>query len=203
MDALTITRYLADRKREYAQLHSQQLLQSLHIKEYVEIEDKKDELFKKRLEFISMSKSLREVMAVETGYRQLKRYFVEMIGMSDEDAACAADKYNEGSRIFDKFPQILQNLSNCPSLDIRDLTIHELSLAGKQNWVLRRSALSKKPRKSADGNVPTPVDWNDVQVSVDALVRSRWFDEAKSNPPLVAYIMENINQRVVGRALNS
>ena len=117
MDALTITRYLADRKREYAQLHSQQLLQSLHIKEYVEIEDKKDELFKKRLEFISMSKSLREVMAVETGYRQLKRYFVEMIGMSDEDAARAADKYNEGSRIFDKeqpAPSCLHNGKNQP-----------------------------------------------------------------------------------------
>ena len=74
-----------------------------------------------------MSKSLREVMVRDTGYRQLKRYFVEMIGMADEDAKHAADKYNEGNRIYDKFPKVLQNISNCPGLDIRDLTIHDIS----------------------------------------------------------------------------
>ena len=102
MDALTITAYLADKKTEYSRLHSQQLLQALHVKEYVEIESKKDELFQKKMEFITMSKCLREVMTRETGYRQLKRYFEEMIGMTDEDAKHAADKYNEGSRIYDE-----------------------------------------------------------------------------------------------------
>ena len=207
MDALTITTYLADKKMEYSRLHSRQLLQSLHLKEYVEIETKKDELFMKKMEFISMSKSLREVMVRETGYRQLKRYFVQEIGMTDEDATHAADKYNEGSRIYDKFPQIVMNLSICPALDIRDLTIHELSLAGKLNWVIRRSALVKgNKRELGNGNgipVPTPVDWNDVQLSVSNIVATKWYDDAKGNPHLVAHIMEKINERVVYKAMNS
>ena len=203
MDALTITAYLADKKTEYSRLHSQQLLQALHVKEYVEIESKKDELFQKKMEFITMSKCLREVMTRETGYRQLKRYFVEMIGMTDDDAKHAADKYNEGSRIFDKFPEIIKNISNCPSLDIRDLTVHELSLASKANWVLRRSTLSKNKKKPLDGNVQTPVDWNNVQQSVDDIVSSDWFYDAKANPPLVAYIMDKINERVVNKSMNS
>ena len=201
MDVAAITNYLADKKQEYSRLLSHQLVQYLHYKEYVEIETKKDELFKKKMEFISMAKSLREVMVRDTGYRQLKRYFVEMIGMADEDAKHAADKYNEGSRIYDKFPKILQNISNCPALDIRDLTIHELSLAGTQNWVIRRTALSKSKKKPANGTVPAPIDWNDVQLTVDDIVARNWFDDAKDNPPLVAYIMDKINERVVGKAL--
>ena len=201
MDASAITTYLADKKQEYSRLQSHQLVQHLHYKEYVEIETKKDELFKKKIEFISMAKSLREAMVRDTGYRQLKRYFVEMIGMADEDAKHAADKYNEGSRIYDKFPKILQNLSNCPALDIRDLTIHELSLAGSQNWVIRRTALSKSKKKPANGTVPAPIDWNDVQLRVDDIVARNWFDDAKDNPSLVAYIMDKINERVVGKTL--
>ena len=85
MDSHAITTYLSDKKNEYSRLHSHQLLQ-LHVKEYIEIETKKDELFQKKMEFISMSKSLREVMVRDTGYRQLKRYFVDMIRMTDEDS---------------------------------------------------------------------------------------------------------------------
>ena len=113
------------------------------------------------------------------------------------------EKDNEGSRIYDKFPQVLRNLSRCPELDIRDLTIHELSLAGKPSWVLRRSALlGNKKKPSANKTIATPVDWADVQLSVDDITASQWFDTAKSNPPLVAYIMDKINDRVVNKAVN-
>ena len=203
MDSLAITTYLSDRKTEYSRLHTRQILQALHVKEYVEIENKKDELFKKKMEFLSMSKSLREVMLRETGHRQLKRYLVDMIGMTNDAATHAADKYNEGSRIYDKFPQVLRNLSRCPELDIRDLTIHELSLAGKPSWVLRRSALlGNKKKPSANKTIATPVDWADVQLSVDDITASQWFDTAKSNPPMVAYIMDKINETVVIKAVN-
>lgn len=205
MDSHAIITYLSEKEKEYSRLHSHQLLQCLHVKEYIEIETKKDELFQKKMEFISMSKSLRVAMVRDTGYRQLKRYFVDMIRMTDDDATYAADKYNEGSRIYDKFPQILKNLSRCPELDIRDLTIHELSLAGKPSWVLRRSALvrnKQKPSPNSTANTP-PVDWADVQLSVDDITASQWFDTAKSNPQLVAYIMDKINERVVNKAVNA
>ena len=107
MDAIAIKTYLQDKKTEYTRFHSRQLFQSLHVKKYVDIESKKDELFKAKVDFVSMSKSLREVMVRETGYRQLKKFFVEMIGMTDEKATHAADKYNEGSWIYDKFPFLM------------------------------------------------------------------------------------------------
>ena len=122
MDSHAIITYLSEKEKEYSRLHSHQLLQCLHVKEYIEIETKKDELFQKKMEFISMSKSLRVAMVRDTGYRQLKRYFVDMIRMTDDDATYAADRYNEGSRIYDKFPQIMKNLSRCPELDIRNFS---------------------------------------------------------------------------------
>ena len=102
MDSHAILTYLSEKEKEYLCLHSHQLLQCLHVKEYIEIETKKDELFQKKMEFISMSKSLRVAMVRDTGYRQLKRYFVDMIWMTD--VTYTADKYDEGSRIYDKFP---------------------------------------------------------------------------------------------------
>ena len=46
-----------------------------------------------------------------------------------------------------------------------------------------------------------PIDWNDVQLTIDDIVARNWFDDAKDNPPLVAYTMDKINERVVGKAL--
>ena len=40
-----------------------------------------------------------------------------------------------------------------------------------------------------------------MQLTVDDIVASNWFDDAKDNPPLVAYIMDKIIERVVGKAL--
>ena len=202
MDAIAITTYLQDKKTEYTRFHSRQLLQALHVKKYVDIESKKDELFNAKVDFVSMSKSLREVMVRETGYRQLKKFFVEMIDMTDEEATHAADKYNEGSRIYDKFPMIIENLSKCPNLDIRDLTIHELALAKKPSWVLRRSAVvANKKKPSGNGAVGAEVDWDNVQQSVDMITSSDWYEEAKDNPPLVAYIMDKVNDRVIGKSM--
>ena len=49
MDVAAITTYLTDKKQEYSRLPSHQLVQYLHYKEYVEIETKKNELFKKKM----------------------------------------------------------------------------------------------------------------------------------------------------------
>ena len=67
---------------------------------------------------------------VESGYKQLKRYLITKCGMmNDADAQHNADKYNEGSRIHDKFSLIVDNCAQCSDIDIRDLTVKELALA--------------------------------------------------------------------------
>ena len=95
--------YLDEKKVAYSILSHRQVLQSLRFKEYVEIEEKKDEVFKKRMDFFVLAKCLREAMVRETGYRQLKRYLMNEIGMDQEDARSTADSYNQGCRTHDKF----------------------------------------------------------------------------------------------------
>ena len=123
------------------------MLQALNYKEYVGIESKKHDLFLQRIEFICMANCLKQAMARESGYKQLKRYLVNEWGMSDADAQHDPDKYNEGSRIYHKFPVIVNNCAQCPNLDIRNLTVNELSLATNLSWVIRRSTMTRDKRK--------------------------------------------------------
>lgn len=82
MDENTIIEYLEEKKVAYSVLNHRQVLESLHFKEYVEIEEKKDEVFKKRMNFFVLAKCLREAMLRDTGYRQLKRYLMNEIGIA-------------------------------------------------------------------------------------------------------------------------
>ena len=79
-------------------------------------------------------------MVRDTGYPQLKRYFVNMFNMPDKQAA---DKYDESCRVFDLFDQVIQNAEEKNGLDILDLTLHKLALAHRNNWVIRRATISK------------------------------------------------------------
>ena len=87
------------------------MLQALNYKEYVGIESKKHDLFLQRIEFICMANCLKQAMARESGYKQLKRDLVNEWGMSDADAQHDPDKYNERSRMSHKFPVIINNCS--------------------------------------------------------------------------------------------
>ena len=82
MDENTIIDYLHEKRVAYSVLSHRQVLQSLRFKEYIEIEEKKDEVFKKRMDFFVLAKCLKEAMVWETGYRQLKRYLVNEIGLN-------------------------------------------------------------------------------------------------------------------------
>ena len=111
-------------------------------------------------------------MQRETGYRQLKRYLTSEYGMSDAVAKHNADKYNEGSRIYNKFPLIVNNCVHCYGIDIRDLTIKELSLAVNMSWLIRRAALTKSKKKAVPDDVALDVDFASVQKSVEQILAS-------------------------------
>ena len=176
------------------------LLQALNLQEYIHIEDKKRELFLKRIDFICMVKSLKIAMARESGYKQLKRYLITECGMNDADAQHNADKYDEGSRIYDKFSLIVDNCAQCPDIDIRDLTVKELALAVNLSWVIRRGALIKTKAKVVPADLLVQVDLASVQQSVDQILTSDWYAVAKDNPALVANIMNQISERVVSNS---
>ena len=165
--------------------------------EYIDIEDKKRSLFLNRIDFICMANCLKIAMQRESGYKQLKRYLTTEYGMSEAIAQHNADKYNEGSRIYNKFPLIVNNCAQCHGIDIRDLTIKELSLAINMSWLVRRAVLTKAKKKVVPRDVAVDVDLASVQQSVDQMLSSNWYAAARDNPALVTNIMNQISDRVV------
>ena len=117
--------------------------------------------------------------------------------MSATIAQHNADKYNEGSRIYNKFPFIVNNCARCHGIDIRDLTLKELSLAINMSWLLRRAVLTKAKKKNIPRDVAVDVDLASVQQSVDQILASDWYAAARDNPALVANIMNQISERIV------
>ena len=147
MDEESIQQYFQTKQGSYSTLSHQEVLNELHHKEYVEIEDLKDILFEKKLDYLLLANQLKQAMLVQTGYKQLKRYLVNEMGMSDDKAKSSADKYNKASRTYKKFNDIIRNVAAHPKLDITDLTISELHLAVREDWVRRRSAIVKGAEK--------------------------------------------------------
>ncbi len=176
-------------------------MQSLNYKEYVDIEDKKDILFEKRLEYICLAESFYVAMIRETGYTQMKRFFKAEYLMEDGEAGRLADKYNLAHRVYEKFDKIVENCEKC-KFDIRDLSLKEMPLVYAESgkvWLIRRKALSRGSNHQSDGKGPD-VNWQSVQETVDLISGSDWFKSAKANPFQVAYIMNEIGRRVVAKS---
>ena len=72
MDTETVTRYFEEKKIEFRRLTGDVILSSLNRIEYKEIEELKDELFRKRLDYFVLAKCLKERMILESSYKQLK-----------------------------------------------------------------------------------------------------------------------------------
>ena len=201
MDRSTAIEYFEGRIAYYQTFSCERLINSLSFNEFVEREDRKSDLFHKRVDFICMAESLKIAMVRETGYKQLKRYLKNHCGIEDCKAQRMADKFNEGSRIYRNFSTIINNCSKFSSIDIRDFTIKELSLAVNLSWIMRRNALIQANKKNISLHVPQVIDNESVEQSVDDILNSTWYLEAKDNPALVARIMNRISDRVINNAL--
>ena len=125
MDEKSIMDYFDQKRDEYSLLTRNQLMEWLLSKEYGEIEDLKDKLFKKRLDYFLLAKCLKEKMLRETGYKQLKRYLVYEVGMEDAKAKEAAMKYKT-CQTYNSFGRIIRNVTLFPKVDIRDLNINQI-----------------------------------------------------------------------------
>ena len=93
MDVEFVTRYFKDRRVKFIELDGDVIFNSLPRIEYHEIEEIKDELFKKRLDYFVLAKCSKERMLLESSYKQLKRYFVSVKRMNGDEAKLCANKY--------------------------------------------------------------------------------------------------------------
>ena len=76
MDQQTISRYFEERLPVVDN--------SINLQEYAVMEDKKTDLFYKKVDFLCMAESLKIAMVKETSCKQLKRYFKTYCGMEEE-----------------------------------------------------------------------------------------------------------------------
>jgi hypothetical protein len=170
----------------------------------VDRDERRHKLFLNRIDFVCMSEGLKIAMVRETGCKQFKRYFINYYGMNDTISQHNADKYNEGSRIYKKFPTIVNNCSKFPEIDIKDFTLHEMFLASNLSWVMRRNAaIQSKKRIKGKSPAFTVVDDIDVQQTVDKILNSNWYAAVKENPALVATVMNRISDTVVNNSIYS
>ena len=151
MDEDFVIDYFKLKHREFSRLTQHELFNSLLVNEYRDMEELKDSIFKRRLEYFTLAKCLKEKMISETGRKQLKRYLVVEFGMHDERARKTAKQYNAACRTYDKFRNILRNVSLFPKIDVRDLNIKQLQLAVNENWLRRYNAMLPSSNKGKTG----------------------------------------------------
>ena len=192
MEVNTIICYFEGKKLYFQTFNCETLLTSLHLNEYVDREDRKTELFFKKINFVCMAESLKIAVKRETDYKQLKHYLKMFVVKHN------ADKHNEGSRIHRNF---VNNCTKCANIDIRDFTVHELCLAVNLSWVMRRSASIQAKATGIILEDPVIIDERSVQQSVDNILNSAWYLEARRKPDLVANLMNRISERVVSNSL--
>ena len=201
MDHEGIMHYLSRQQTNYKELGSTAIITALNHNEYHEREVKKDEIFLKRLDFICLCSSLKESVLIESGYKQLKRYFMNSLKMDESLAKSSADKYNEGARVFNRFDEVVKNCEKCNFVDIRDLNVHEYFLALNLSWVMRRNATLETKMTIPINAEFVEIDQASVNECVQGILRSDWFKAARCKPNLVATVMNRISDRVVRDAI--
>ena len=142
-----ISDYLTAKCRDYSSLPHRDLYDLLKYKE-VDIEKEKDIMFRKKLDYFSLANHLKQAMLRDTGYKQLKPYFRYEIGLNEDDAKRAANRYNSACKTYNNFNIIVKNVACFPKIDIRDLTLCQLKLAVKMEWLhLHNASLSSDVKK--------------------------------------------------------
>ena len=134
-----------------------ELVDLLNYVEYVVIEDKKTELFKKRINYICLANSFQAAMERDYNMKQICRFLKKHWNYEKQAAQQMADRLNEARRVYKRLNNIVHNCYSCSHVDIRELTIHELYLANSLSWVIRPS-VDVKPKVKIPNNLPQQVD---------------------------------------------
>ena len=177
-----------------------ELVTLLNHLEYVVIEDKKTELFKKRINYICLANSFQAAMERDYKMKQICSFLKKYWYFEEKAAQQMANRLNEARRVYKRLGNIVHNCCSCSHVDIRGLTIHELYLANSLSWVIKRSA-EVKPKVNVPDNVSQAVDGGSVQNSINEILNSVWYQQAKDDPQLVASILQGISTRVINDSI--
>ena len=94
------------------------------------------DLFKEVLKSVAIAKAFRINAERESGYKQMKRHLV-FLGIESEEATSLARTLNNAVWVYDNLQRITNNLMlECPDIDMRRLSLHQLYLARDLSWCL-------------------------------------------------------------------
>ena len=164
--------------------------------EETELHNREMEVFQLRLQLICASHEFKVAMFRDYGRKSIKPFLMRYWLYDDTKATSTANKLNEAHRVFQNFAQITKNCFKCPHVKIFRLDMHELYLAKNMTWVIKQS-VDIKPASRTPPDVPIPIDAGSVEDSVQAILASDWYRDARDNPFLVANILKNITSRVI------
>ena len=102
---------------------------------------------------IVAAKAFKTVAERETGYRQVKRQLEAIFAGREFQGTLKklARRINNSCWVYKNFNKIVQNVQECPLLDIRRFSLKDLYLAKNSHWFLARQELARERlRRPAD-----------------------------------------------------
>ena len=152
------------------------------------------ELFEEVLKSVAIAKAFRVRAEQETGYRQMKRHLM-YLGVSSEDATGLARTINNGVWVYDNFRRISNNLMmECPDIDIRRLSLHQLYLAKDLSWCLMYQE-QLRGRK----NKPNKPDYDEASFNdlVNTVQKHDAFLSVSDDPKRIAALMTRLQKKIL------
>ena len=124
--------------------------------------------FEAVLNQVAISKAFRLQIYKLFHYKNTASYFKAIKGFTKEEAKKVADPINRACKIFDRFDDILKNLQSCPHIDIRKLSVNQLSLAFDPQWCIIYNEALREQKGGTDADfVPAYSEddfWDFIQV---------------------------------------
>ena len=133
---------------------------------------------------MAMCKAFRLQIYALHKYKSTAPYLKQVKGYSKNDAKAFAAKINGGSRVFDRFKDILRNLKHCKFIAIYKLTLNQLVQAINPRWCLIcNEALREKVGTSAPDshNGYSEEDFRDLISTIKVHPAYRSIDKRASN----------------------
>ena len=90
--------------------------------------------FSEVLKQISISKAFKKKVKDVYHYQNIACFFKTVLGNTKEEAKTKANKINNNCLVYDDFQKILNNLSECPFINVRRLSANHLFLARGRGW---------------------------------------------------------------------
>lgn len=200
MDAETVRQIF---RESMGHMATRNCIELRYFMDYVEktvIEEKKNQLFVSRINFICMAKCFRDVMERDTGCKQVRRFLKRDWGWDDDEAKKTADKMNEARRVYDNIESIMSNCMKC-DLDIRDLSLKELYLATNLSWTYKRKSQSRT-RGSVPENAPITYNHASMAETFAETIVKDWFVEAQGDPQMITNMWNIIGTQLINYSIH-